>query len=125
MKRRILLIEDDPLVRRSIESLLQHQHFAVLVAVDGRDGLTALGREPVDLIITDILMPNQDGIETLIAIKQAYPEVPVIAISGGFELEPEFYLRMAQTLGATRTLKKPFNAQELIAVIREILPLAK
>ena len=121
MKARILVVDDDPLLRELLTDLLSAHGHDVTVATDGREGMAHLARQPVDLIVTDLLMPNQDGIETITAVRKTHPMLPIVAITGGNRLDPDYYLRMAATLGATRVLKKPFRIEEFRRCVDELL----
>lgn len=124
MKTRILVIEDDPGVLQVLRTLLTRRGYDVVSATDGRDGMKYFEAHTVDLVITDILMPNVDGIETLRRIKETQPIVPVLVISGGHDIGPEYYLRIAKALGATEGLMKPFGADDLYAAVARLLATA-
>ena len=121
MARRILVIDDDALVRSTIRRLLEHAEFTVFEARHGADGLSLIARQPVDLVITDILMPEKEGIETILELRQSYPMLPIIATSGGDRTGNSDFLGMASKLGANRILPKPFRSKELLAMVGEIL----
>jgi|SRR4051812_29330817 CheY-like chemotaxis protein len=123
MKTRILLMDDDTRFRGMIESLLVQAGCAVTSVSDGAKGVARLAAETFDLVLTDIFMPEQDGIETIVRVRQAYPGLPIIAISGGgyFE-EAEDYLRIAERLGAAKVLVKPFSRDELLSAIADVCP---
>lgn len=125
MKPLILVIEDNPDVLNVIRALLLRRGYNVISATDGREGVAQFERTPVDLVITDVLMPNVDGIETICRIRKVNSTVPVVAISGGHEIEPEYYLRIASALGAARTLLKPFGSDQLFACVDGLLPVPR
>ncbi|MFC1822932.1 response regulator [Thermodesulfobacteriota bacterium] len=118
---RILLIEDDDQMRAMLRLMLERSGYDVAEAADGRVGINLYKASPADLIITDLIMPEKEGIETILALKQDYPELKIIAISGGGQVDPEAYLRMAQKAGALRTLAKPFERDDLLNTIKEVL----
>jgi two-component system, chemotaxis family, chemotaxis protein CheY len=125
---RILVIEDDELVRATITRMLEDGGHSVTVAVDGNDGLLQFRRAPFDLVISDVFMPNKNGIEMLRELRQIDVDVPVIMMSAGIPeawrvagLTDEDYLRMTALLGATRTLDKPFKSRDVLALIQEVL----
>jgi len=93
----------------------------VLEAADGIEGLEIYRQEPTDLVITDLIMPEKEGIETIIELKRDFPEVKIIAMSGGGRIEPESYLNIAQKLGALQTLTKPFDRKELLEAVHNLL----
>jgi DNA-binding response OmpR family regulator len=118
---RILVIDDDEQVREMLKLFLEYAGYDVLVAADGRAGMDLFHTYPVALVITDILMPEQEGLETIMALRQAYPAVRVIAMSGGGHLPPDQYLSLAGKLGANKTFFKPVDCAELLDAVREIL----
>jgi DNA-binding response OmpR family regulator len=117
----ILLIDDDPLVAFTVERMLQGGGFDVIRANDGEKGLTILKKEKIDLVITDIIMPVKEGIETIREIREHDATIPVIAVSGGGHGSGGNYLRMAQALGATEVMAKPFDQEELLAAVKRCL----
>ncbi|HEY7990082.1 MAG TPA: response regulator [Stellaceae bacterium] len=121
MATTILLIDDDPLVAFTVERMLQGGGFTVIRAADGEKGLRLLKEQKVDLIITDIIMPVKEGIETIREIREHDAKLPVIAVSGGGHGSGGNYLRMAQALGATEILTKPFDQDELLGAVKRCL----
>jgi CheY-like chemotaxis protein len=117
----ILLIDDDPLVAFTVERMLQGGGYTVIRAADGEKGLNILRGQTIDLIITDIIMPVKEGIETIREIREHDATLPVIAVSGGGHGAGGSYLRMAQALGATETLAKPFDQDQLLAAVNRCL----
>ena len=117
----ILLIDDDDQYRATVKELLEFEGYRVLDAQDGRTGIRLYRENKVDLVITDIIMPGQEGIETIQALKMLSPEVKVIAISGGGQIDPDIYLKLAKGTGAVRTFSKPFQREKLLEVIHELL----
>jgi CheY-like chemotaxis protein len=121
MMKRILVVDDDPLICSAIRAWLEQKGFAVVVADGGATGLSALGGSTFDLMIVDIFMPHMNGFESIRVFHQRAPTVPLIAISGYVFAEqrtpaPDF-LNMALRLGATRCLRKPFTPSTLLTVI--------
>jgi CheY-like chemotaxis protein len=119
--KRILVVDDDPLICSAIRAWLEESGFAVVIADGGETGLNALDSSTFDLMIVDIFMPHMCGFESVRVFHQRAPMVPLIAISGYVFAEqrtpaPDF-LRMALELGATRCLRKPFTPKTLLAVI--------
>ena len=117
----ILLIEDDAEVRTVIRRMLESKNHEVVEAQNGKVGLRLYRKNSTDLVVTDILMPDKEGIETIRELRRDFPEVKIIAISGGGMLGLERYLKLAKKMGAQRTLEKPFNGNELNEVVRELL----
>ncbi len=118
---RILIIEDDVQFRKMLRQMLEREAYEILEAPDGAEGLKIYREEPTDIVITDILMEGKDGIETIIELRRDFPEVKIIAMSGGGRIAPEYYLNMAQKLGSLQTLTKPFDRKELLEAVRNIL----
>jgi CheY-like chemotaxis protein len=118
---RILIIEDDPEVRDFLESLLERAGYETVTAANGKEGVDVFTTSPVDLVITDIIMPEKDGIETIMDMKRLNPSLKVIAISGGGRSEPEDYLHSARLLGADQAIRKPFDNEDFVRSVRELL----
>ena len=116
-----LVLEDNEAYRTLITEVLTQAGFDVHSAPDGRGVLSLLAAHRIDLVITDLSMPERDGIETMTALRYSHPRLPVIAISGDMPLNRDLYLTLAEKLGAARVLAKPFKMEQLIAVAREAL----
>lgn len=112
----ILIIDDDIAVRGWIAEVLLEAGYAVRVASDGSAAGPELRATPIDVLITDIVMPGQEGIETIQSIRSEFPQVKIIAMSGANTT----YLRLAALLGANATLAKPFSADQLLQTIRQL-----
>lgn len=121
MSVRILVIDDDPVVRGMLAEMLRREGYDVDEAEDGRAGMRRFREQPATLVITDVVMPEQEGLETLMQLRQASPTVKVIAISGGGRVGPESYLNSARTLGANAILAKPFGREELLEAVTKVL----
>ncbi len=117
----ILVIDDDDQIRAMLKEMLVRGGYEVLSASDGNEGIRLYREKQIDLIITDILMPEKDGIEIIMELRQDFPEAKAIAISGGGHIDPENYLNIAKRAGAIRTLTKPFGMNEVLRVVREII----
>ena len=118
---RILIVDDDPHVRNMLERVLRKADHDVETAENGKEALRVHRERPADLIVTDIIMPEKEGLETITELRKSFPAVKIIAISGGGRIGPAQYLKMAEILGADRTFSKPFNPSELIAAVEELL----
>ncbi len=119
----ILVIEDDLKFREPLVKTLTNDGHTVSIAGDGMAALSLLKTVRPDLIITDILMPNMDGIETIMELSQLGNAVPIIAMSGGRRsLTPDFNLGSAEIIGVKVTLAKPFSRADLRRAIQESLP---
>lgn len=125
----VLVIDDNPKVRSSMKAMLESLGFDVSVARDGDEGLRHFRQEPFDLVISDIIMPNKDGFETVRELREITDDVPIIVMSGesraaGDDVARQVTrdaLELAEILGATRTISKPFSQDDLLKVIRECL----
>ena len=121
MSGKVLVIDDDHDVRETIGDILRAAGFDVEQAGDGNQGLEAIQQADFDLILTDILMPQKEGIETILEIRNGNPYIKIIAISGGDRTGNYAFLEMAEKLGANATLKKPFLPKQLLSLIGEVL----
>jgi len=118
---RILVIEDDTQLRELLCLFLRREGMDAVGADSGRTGLASFRREGADLVVTDIVMPDVEGIETIREIRRIDPSVPVIACSGGGRIGPESYLDLALRMGASRIFEKPLQLSGLLAAVRELL----
>jgi CheY-like chemotaxis protein len=116
---RILIIDDEPSVRDVFAELLEKRGHVVSIAPNGREAIKLVAAAPVDLVITDIVMPEMDGIELMGQLRRNVPTPAVIAISGN--AGQELYLHMAKALGAARVLSKPFRSETLIEAVEELV----
>jgi len=117
---RILLIDDDTPLREVLAATLANAGHSVMQAADGLQAMELFRAEPAELVITDILMPGHEGIETIVQLRRDAPKVPIIAISGAPN-NSKFYLTMAAKLGAQRSLAKPFSPAELLGAVSAVL----
>ena len=118
---RILVIDDDAPIRIVLQQTLERAGYEVINAPDGDVGMKLQSEEPADLVITDILMPEKEGIETIMELHRDFPGVKIIAISGGGRIESDTYLSLAKKMGVQRTLNKPFERKELLEAVRELI----
>lgn len=117
----VLVIDDNPDVRDLLSEALEVAGYQVEVASDGGAGLRRLAERRFDLVITDIFMPEKDGIETILEMRRDYPGVKIIAMSGGGATGNLAYLPAARQLGAIRSITKPFVCANVVATVRELL----
>jgi PAS domain S-box-containing protein len=115
---RILLLDDDDAVRGVLQQTLSDAGYEVLAAADGRRGMQLMAQHEFDLVLTDLVMPDQEGLETIRQLRRDYPDVRIVAMSGAFEGE---YLKTAELLGAHNTVRKPIVPRELLRILRELL----
>ena len=118
---RILIIDDNPDVLTAVHWVLASEGHTVEDAPTGSKGIALHRANPFDLILTDIVMPEKEGISTIIDLRREYPHLKIIAMSGGGDFEPYGYLDIAIRVGADRTLPKPFSRKELIETVNEAL----
>ncbi len=118
---RILVIDDDSQIREMLCQMLQNEGYDVIVAANGKEALQCQRETPADLIITDLIMPEKEGIETIRDLKKESPDIRIIAMSGGGVVGPEAYLKIARSLGAQKTFVKPIERKKLLAGIQEVL----
>src|SRR5690349_15882016 len=118
---RILLIDDDDLLRTALRLTLAHFGHTVIEARDGKEGMRLFPTAAADLVITDIVMPEKEGLEVLMELRKQRPPVKIIAISGGGRVSPDDYLNTARQMGAARVLAKPFTNEELLATVDALL----
>jgi CheY-like chemotaxis protein len=121
---KILVIDDNVVVRNTIVQLLEGEGYEVVSAEDGRRGLNVFRAERPDLVITDIIMPEKEGIETIRDIRETSPNAKIIAISGGGRIGNTDFLRIARQLGASDVISKPLDPDHFIAIVRERLAAA-
>jgi DNA-binding NtrC family response regulator len=119
---RILIIDDDLQLRQLLCKILQkNQSYDVYNAANGKEGLEVITKMSVDLVVTDIFMPGEDGIGIIIEICKNYPDVKIIAISGGGNVENVDFLRLASCLGAQKVFQKPFDTEVFLSTVKKML----
>jgi len=122
---RILIVDDDLHVRRTLRLLLEASKHEVLDAANGRAGLRLAEQARVEVLLCDVFMADQDGLETMLTFRQNYPGVPIVAMSGGGFGGLMDMLPASSRLGADRILYKPFNLAALVALLDELLPASR
>ncbi len=118
---RILLVDDEPSIRALFGEVLALEQHEVTTAGDGNAALAALAHGTFDLVVTDIVMPDKEGIEFIRETLQLRPDLPIIAMSGGGRGSSADYLTLASLLGARMTLAKPFSARELLDAVARVM----
>lgn len=119
--KRILVIDDDPDMRESLAKVLEAKGHEVIVAGDGQEGMAAFRAHSPDLVITDLVMPRKEGLETIMELRRDHPNTRIIAMSGGTRHDETVFLRAAQKLGAHRWLQKPFGLDQLLGAVNDLL----
>lgn len=122
---RVLVVDDDAEVRETIRQMLERTGYEVTTAADGKRGLARYREDPADLVVLDIVMPEKEGLETIMELRKSYPEVKIIAISGGGRIGPQSYIEVARALGAQRSFAKPLDRKEFLAAVRDLAGPAK
>jgi CheY-like chemotaxis protein len=117
----ILVVEDDRDLREMLKTSLLKRKYTVLEASNGKEALTRFKPTITDLVITDLIMPDEDGLKVIMKIKEIKPSIKVIAISGGGKAGPGNYLNLAKALGADEIFSKPFSVNDLLRKIDELL----
>ncbi|MBM4122398.1 MAG: response regulator [Nitrospira sp.] len=117
----ILVIDDEAPIRRMLRDLLEGAGHTVTEAADGRAAMKCLREQPSDLIITDMLMPEEDGVEVIREARRIAPETKIIAMSGGGLKGKADFLNIARCLGAQRTIAKPFALDKFLEAVKEVL----
>jgi DNA-binding response OmpR family regulator len=117
----ILVIDDDGDLRVLMQEVLEAEGYTVSVAADGQQGIELQRKQPASLLITDIFMPEKEGIETIRDFREEFPNVPIIAMSGGGMLRRRSWLFTAKALGATVILQKPFRISDLLRSVTAVL----
>ncbi|MDH4318320.1 MAG: response regulator [Desulfobulbaceae bacterium] len=118
---RVLIIDDDEQMRVLLRQIMEWRGYEVMEAENGKVGLRVQRENPADLILTDLIMPEQEGLETIRALKNEFDGVKIIAISGGGRIGPDAYLPAARELGADLVFSKPFDIGKLVAAVEELI----
>ncbi|TAL61068.1 MAG: response regulator [Bacteroidetes bacterium] len=118
---KILVFDDEPSILLMIKKMLEKAGHEVDLALNGREGMELIEKNRPDLLITDILMPEKEGLETIIELRKKYPELKIIAISGGGRIGPEGYLPSAKLLGADLVFQKPLVQKEFMEAVSKLL----
>jgi CheY-like chemotaxis protein len=109
---KVCIIDDDELTRAHMARTLEAEGFAVVEAQTAKQGLELVAESEPDVVLVDLIMPDQDGLETIGALRRRWPDMPIIAISGGGRIGPSLYLELAARLGATACLSKPLSVEQ-------------
>jgi len=118
---KILIIDDDEQMRAMLQQMLSRFGHEVTQAANGTEGLERFRADPADLVITDLIMPDKEGIETIVELRRDFPHVKIIAISGGARCGTLDFLPLAKRLGASSTLAKPFEREQLLETVHHVL----
>jgi CheY-like chemotaxis protein len=117
----VLIVEDDKELREMLKMSLLRSGFTVLEAGNGKEAITHFKPSLTDLVVTDLIMPEEDGLKVVIKLRELKPSIKIIAISGGGKVGPGSYLNLAKVLGADAIYSKPFSIKDLTAKIEQLL----
>ncbi len=117
--KRILVVDDEVQIRTMLTQMLEQEGYIVQTAENGEEGLAQVGRHAFDLVITDMIMPVKDGLKFIMELVRDYPDLKILAISGGGAIKAERYLTMAGYLGDIATLEKPFKREAFLELVRK------
>lgn len=118
---RILVADDDPGFQDMLQHLLEQDGHEVVIASNGVEALKIYRAQPTDLVITDIVMPDKEGIETIIELREDFPDAKIIVMSGGGGIGLDDYLENALLFGARRAIPKPFDMHDMMNAVNEVL----
>lgn len=118
---RILIVDDDEQVRTMLRLTLEREGYEVVEAKNGCQALDRYHAAPADVVLTDLIMPDMEGIETITSLRGQHPEVKIIAMSGGGHVGPQSYLDSARMVGAAYAFAKPIDREELLSAIRQLV----
>ncbi len=121
MLKNILLVDDEESIRKMVRAVLGEEEYAFTEASNGVEALEIMETQSFDLILTDVIMPDCDGIELVMSVRKKLPDIKVIVMSGGGRVRADHYLNLAEKLGAARVFEKPFNTAELRETVSELL----
>jgi DNA-binding response OmpR family regulator len=120
---KILVLDDEPSILLMIRKMLEKAGYEVSTASNGKEGMKLFEQEKPELVITDIIMPEKEGLETIFELRRMHPELKIIAISGGGRISPDGYLPGAKLLGANMVFQKPLVPKEFLAAVASLLDL--
>ena len=118
---KILVLDDEPSILLMIKKMLEKAGHEVSIASNGREGMILFERDQYDLVISDIIMPEKEGLETIFELRRMHPELKIIAISGGGRISPDGYLPGAKLLGANMVFQKPLDQKEFVNAVTQLL----
>ena len=118
---KILVLDDEPSILLMIKKMLEKAGHEVAIALNGKEGMLLFEKNKPDLLITDIIMPEKEGLETIFELRRMYPDLKIIAISGGGRIGPDGYLPGAKLLGANMIFQKPLDQKEFVNAVAQLL----
>jgi DNA-binding response OmpR family regulator len=118
---KILIVDDDAEVLFFMRTVLEREGYLIDEAADGKLAREMCETSSYELVITDVVLPGKEGLDLILELNRDYPDIKVIAVSGGDFIEPSYYLELASILGAQHTLAKPFTPNELLTLVKKLL----
>jgi DNA-binding NtrC family response regulator len=118
--KKILIIDDEPHILLMLKKMLERAGYEIDIAINGMEGLELFKKSPTDLVITDIIMPEKEGLETIREMKRLQSGLKIIAMSGGGKITADNYLQTAKLFGASRILEKPFTQQQMVEAVKDL-----
>ncbi|MFP4458900.1 MAG: response regulator [Candidatus Zixiibacteriota bacterium] len=118
---RILIVDDEKEIRLMLRNMLEKLGHEISTAPDGQKAIELFNQKPFDLLITDLVMPKKEGAREIFELKNQYPDIKIIAISGGSRIKPEIYLETAKAFGADIVMKKPFFKRQILDAVAKLL----
>jgi len=118
---KILVLDDEPSILLMIKKMLEKAGHEVDTAINGKEGMLLFDKNKPDLVISDIIMPEKEGLETIFELRRMYPDLKIIAISGGGRIGPDGYLPGAKLLGANMVFQKPLDQKEFVNAVNQLL----
>ncbi len=119
---RILIIDDEEQFRTMLRITLEQAGYETIAAADGREGLAAvMVSSPVDLVVTDLIVPGKEGLETIPELRREFPALKIVAISGGGRADPKSYLKSAEFMGADCSFEKPLDMKKFLVALEDLL----
>jgi YesN/AraC family two-component response regulator len=119
--QKILIIDDEPHILMMLKKMMEKAGYEAELASNGKEGMELFQKSPSDLVITDIIMPEKEGLETIREMKRLHPKLKIIAMSGGGKISAENYLETASIFGANRIIQKPFAQHEMVSAVKELM----
>jgi YesN/AraC family two-component response regulator len=119
--QKILIVDDEPHILLMLKKMLEPSGYEIDLAANGNEGVELFRKSQADLVITDIIMPEKEGLETIREMRRIKPDLKIIAMSGGGKVSAENYLEIAKIFGASRIISKPFTKQEMVTAVQELI----
>jgi DNA-binding NtrC family response regulator len=118
--KKIIIIDDEPHILLMLKKMLERAGYEIDIATNGMEGLELFKKSPSDLVITDIIMPEKEGLETIREMKSLQSGLKIIAMSGGGKITADNYLQTAKLFGASRIIEKPFTQQQMVQAVKDL-----